>query len=204
MNRRSTQQDELVSRHMPVICLLSVCFLLGAIVGSFFAAGLPASSGSYVESYVQRLTASSGGELFKSSFWPGFILLALVFFSGFGRLSTLVIPAVFLVRGFTMSLAITAFIRVYGFSGYVPAVLAEFCSGFVITACLLVLSLFSFSLSSSWSRRIGRRTGGPRIALDSSYYMTAALCLAAVLMASLLYAYLMPPLVRAALLIITG
>lgn len=203
MNRHSTHQDELVARHMPVICLLSVCFLLGAIVGSFFAAGLPVSASSYVENYVQRLTASSGSELFKSSFWPAFVMLALVFFSGFGRLSTLVIPAVFLVRGFTMSLAITAFIRAYGLKGYLPAILAEFFSGFVITACLLILSLFSFSLSSSWSRRIGRRTGGPRIALDSSYYLTASLCLTAVLLSSLLYAYLMPPLARAALLIIT-
>ena len=203
MNRRSTQQDELVSRQMPAICLLSACFLLGAVVGSFFAAGLPASAGSYVDSYVQRLTVSTGAELFKSSFWPGFIMLSLVFFSGFGRLSVLVVPAVFLVRGFTMSLAITAFIRVYGFDGYIPAVLAEFCSGFVITACLLVLSLCSFSCSSSWLRRIGRRTGGVRMALDASYYLTAALCLTAVLLASLLYAYLMPPLARAALLIIT-
>ena len=203
MNRHNIHQDELVVRYMPVVCLLSVCFLLGAIVGSFFAAGLPTSAGSYVENYVQRLTVASGGALFKSSFWPAFAMLALVFFSGFGRLSTLVIPAVFLVRGFTMSLAITAFIRVYGFKGYIPAVLAEFLSGFVITACLLILSLFSFSLSSSWSRRIGRRTGGPRIALDSSYYMTASLCLTAVLLASLLYAYLMPPLARAALMVIT-
>ena len=100
MNRRGMRRDELLSCHMPVLCLLSVCFLLGAIMGSFFAAGLPESADGYVESYVQRLSASEGSALFKSSFWPAFAMLALIFFSGFGRLNTLVVPAVFLVRGF--------------------------------------------------------------------------------------------------------
>lgn len=202
MNRRSARQDELLSRHMPVVCLLSVCFLLGAVVGSFFAADLPESADGYVASYVQRISGAAGIELFKSSFWPSFILLALIFFSGFGRLSTLVIPAVFLVRGFTMSLAITAFVSVYGLKGYIPALLTEFLSSFVITACLFVLSLFSFSLSASWSRRVGKRIAAPRLALDSSYYTMAAVCLTGILLASLLYAYLLPPLARAVLLII--
>ena len=204
MNRRSVHQDELLSRHMPVVCLLSVCFLLGAVIGSFFAADLPESSSGYVASYVQRISGATGIELFKSSFWPSFILLALVFFSGFGRLSMLVIPAVFLVRGFTMSLAITAFVSVYGLKGYIPALLTEFLSSFVITACLFVLSLFSFSLSASWSRRVEKHVPIPRLALDASYYTMAAVCLTGILLASLLYAYLLPPLARAVLLIIIG
>ena len=34
MNRHGARQDELLERHMPVLCLLSVLFLAGAIVGS--------------------------------------------------------------------------------------------------------------------------------------------------------------------------
>ena len=204
MNRRGIRRDELLGRYMPALCLLSACFLLGAIMGSFFAAGLPESADRYVESYIRRLSASEGAALFKSSFWPAFLLLALVFFSGFGRLNALVVPAVFLVRGFMMSLAITAFIRAYGFRGYLPAVLAEFFSGFVITLSLFLLSLSSFSPPDVWLRRPGRRVRAPRLSPDPSYYMTAAVCLAAVLLAALLYAYLMPPLARAALLMITS
>ena len=202
MNYRDLRRDELISRHFPVLCLLAGLFLLGAVAGSIFIARFPDSASAYVNSYAERLMTASGAALFKSVFQPGFIFLALIFFCGFGRLGTLVIPAIFLVRGFTVAFNVSAFIQVYGVQGYLPAVTAEFLSGFIITACLFFLSLQSFSLAAAWSGRVGR-TAAVRSSMDPAYYLAAALCLTFILVTSLLYAYFMPPLARSVLLIIS-
>ncbi len=202
MNYRNLRRDELMGRHFPVLCLLAGLFLLGAVAGSIFISRFPDSAATYVNSYAERLMSASGAVLFKSVFQQGFIFLALIFFCGFGKAGTLVIPAVFLVRGFTVAFNVTAFIQVYGAQGYLPAIITEFLSSFVITACLFFLSLQSFSLSAAWSGRVGRTTG-IRSSMDPAYYLAAALCLTFILVASLLYAYLMPPLARSVLLIIS-
>lgn len=199
MKNYDKRRDELFSRFVPVICLLSACFLLGAVLGSFFAAELPQDAVQYVEVYAERVSDGSGTALFKAAFWPAFVMLALVFFAGFGRLGGLVIPAVFIVRGFSMSLGITAFVRTYGLPGYLPAIAAELLSGFVITGCLFVFSLMTFSTCTG----AGRRVGAYRRTYDTGYYMAAAVCLAIIMLAALLYAYLVPPLARAAFLIIS-
>ncbi len=123
--------------------ILGGCFFLGLLSGLLFASFGEASSelSAYLQNYFQSVSLEEGWRpaiwtvIWDLTQWP---LAALVF--GFTALGVICVPALLLARGFLLSYAVSLFLRLFGGSGMLAALVA-----FGIPALLVIPALFAIS-----------------------------------------------------------
>lgn len=148
---RSTHQKQLPDGLVPII-VLTACFLCAGLAGCLSAAASGEHSIASLSSYLYGyLTLLADGEAAVPSIWAIFWeiccwpLLALLL--GMTALGALAIPAVFCVRGFLLSYAVSAFVRVFGQSGLLAA--AAVFGMTVIASVPVLFSVGSTAFSAS-------------------------------------------------------
>lgn len=181
----------------PALVLLSAAFAAGALAGLLMAArvdgGGQESLGSYLHAYLEA--AKTGGAvppelapaLWESARWP--LLTLLLSFTVLGVVG---IPAVFVVRGFLLSFAVSSFVRIFGAAG---AILAFFAFGFSGTISLPVLFVLGVQGLLSALNLAGRTAGGgrgPVVLRDRAFWMRVGLCAGGLILTALLECWAVP------------
>lgn len=170
---------------VPVILLTSL-FLLGGAAGclmsSWVGGGGSDGLAEYIRSYL--LTAQEGtgsAPSVPALLWDVFRYPAAVWALGFTALGLVGIPAVFAVRGFFLSFAISSFVRMFGGYGLMlAAVVFGIPSAFSIPV-LFVLGSQGWVASRSLAERLsgGRRRTSP---YDRPYWGRCGMCAAGLLL----------------------
>ena len=170
-----------------VIC--ASLFLLGAVIGSYFSANLSANQEGFLFAYPDTLSSLTAAEIFWRYFLTDMTLLFCIFIFGFFRFGVIMSPFALAVKGFFLSVAVTAYVKAFGFKGFLTAFFSSFVSGFIVTACLFLLALQAFALSCSKAR------GGKRMFrrnVDRIYFLRAGFCALVIICISLIRSYLSP------------
>lgn len=124
MKRRRTVFIPTLSRSawLPALAILSVSFLLGLLLGCFWASSISDAEGSALASYIQGYLEAAQNSSFASPdllsvLWETIRWPALVFMLSFTAAGLAGIPIVFGVRGFLLSFAAASFIKALGGTG---------------------------------------------------------------------------------------
>jgi len=166
------------------------CFLIGSVIGSFFAVNLSAGNQAYLTAYLKTPVSFGRGVWFGSYMTADLLLLIATFLSACLRAGALISPITFTAKGFLISFVITLFVKVFGFSGYFAVFALSFVNAFLSTACLLVLSLQAFQLSLQ--RRGTLQTKRRFLPIDHVFCLTAVICAAITVLASTIQFYTAP------------
>lgn len=148
---------------------LTVCFTVGSVGGCIFAGRLGTDTqtrlldyfGSYFTALVGDKTAvpSSFSAVWEIVRWP-----FLAFVLGFTALGVVGLPLVFSVRGFLLSYAVAALVRLYGVTGLVVSLAVFGVSGFLVLPVLFTLGVDSFRGAGAMAVKLmgdGRRSFPP-------------------------------------------
>lgn len=192
MARRRRMRDEHRNKLLPLICILTVAFLCGAVLGSIVTSRLP-SRGTLAELLLSA-KGYTARQAFASYFWPLFVAVLFLFFASFVKTGLFVAPLVLFFHGMRASSGITTFIVGYGPKGYYAALIAELAPGFLSLAGLFLLSVQTMVHSSTH-----RPTMPRRIAADRAFLFSFLAGCVVILLASLLYAALLPTLTQSVL-----
>lgn len=174
-----------ISRETLLLCGI---FLIGGVFGSFFASGFELDTENLFSNYGSAVGLIMSPP-FKLFFFYHAILLAIIFLSVFMKWGMLFIAGALAIKGFSLSIAITCYIKVFGLKGYIPALLSLFPAAFCIMAVLLIMS-------SHATRHIknspfpGRGIPFFKIRSDNTYFFSAAFCLTVIFIAGLVHCYI--------------
>ena len=169
-------------RRVSALLFLSCCFLLGGLSGCFWANSL-SDNGSialweYVNSYLTVLREGTveTGDLLKTS-WELFRWPVLTILFAFTAPGLVVIPILFLLRGFLLSFSIACFVRVLGSSG---AILAFFLFGISGSLSLPVLFVLGNQGMEACRKLCLRLLGSkpPKSIYGNEYFIRCGLCAA--------------------------
>lgn len=165
---------------IPALLVLTVSFLLGGLVGCALAASVGGAGSESLSAYIRNYMAASEAGLtnppellpliWEVSRWP---LLTLIL--GFTALGVVGIPVLFALRGFLFSFAFSAFVRMFGTTGEILAVLIFGFTGLLEIPVLFVLGVQSFSSACNLTGR------GPRLRMhmpvfSRSYFLRCGVC----------------------------
>lgn len=196
MKKRTKHSESFPPGIMPKLIFLMTFFFIGAIIGSFFAANLSPDSQSYLTAYLRDPVSTVDGLQLSSHMVVDLLLLVAAFLSAYLKAGVLVIPMSMTTKGFFLSLFITSFVKVFGFSGYPAAFAASFISGFLSVTCLLLLGIQAFQLSLQRIRTpLAKRK---RFPIDRAFYLTACICMVVTIVSSIVHVYVTPMVGRAA------
>jgi hypothetical protein len=181
---------------LPALAVLTVSFLLGGLIGCALAASVGGAGSERLSAYIQSYFAASEAGLanppellpliWEVSRWP---LMTLIL--GFTALGVIGVPVLFALRGFLFSFAVSAFVRMFGTSGEILAILIFGFTGLLEIPVLFVLGVQS--LSSAWmltGRALRFRMRVP--ASGQSYFLRCGIC-ALVLAVCVLLKYIAVP-----------
>jgi len=192
MGRKSHGSDFSGGQSACLVALITL-FLIGAVVGSFFAANLGPGG--------QGLVAGFFGSAAGRGIWPLLQMAALesalllfVFASAFFPLGLAVAPLVMGIKGFVLSLLVSAFVKTLGARGYAAALALIVPGGFTSVACMVLVGLQAMTLAA---RRVGR-AGRGRMPTDWAYFFTGGIAWALIGLATALSCYITPLMGRAA------
>lgn len=180
---------------LPAAVLLSAIFLCGCIAGTFAASNI--SSGSevskYINLYIQMArehpdTGSLLGLAFLNSF--KYHVLAVLF--GLSVLGVGLVPLVVLVRGFTLSFAVTSFVKVLGNGGFLLAFYAFGIQCIITLPCLIILASQALTMSASLVSN-GRKKIGQ--VMTPAFFARLAICSLALAIAAVFEALFTPLLI---------
>lgn len=151
--------DVPLSGSAAVLVILSVAFLLGGLTGCLLVNQVGGEGGEALADYLDFfLEACSSGASEKPQLlfcvrdtfrWPLIVLLL-----GLTPIGLLGIPAVFLVRGFLISFAVSSLFRAIGMTGLGLAFAVFGISGLISVPSLFVLGVHSFLLAGSVTGRL--------------------------------------------------
>lgn len=168
-----------------ILLILSASFFLGSLAGCLLVNQIGGEGNEVLAGYLDGfLTACRFGITEKPQLcslawdilrWPLLIILL-----GFTPLGLLGIPAVFLIRGFLLSFAVSSFFRAIGISGLGFSFVVFGISGLISIPTLFVLGVQSFLLAGAVTGRIigesRKTTLIDRTALLRCGMCSAALC----------------------------
>lgn len=180
----------------PALLILTVSFLLGGLVGCALAASVGGAGSESLSAYIRNYIAASEAGLttppellpliWEVCRWP---LMTMIL--GFTAVGIVGVPVLFAVRGFLFSFAVSAFVRMFGTSGEILAVLIFGFTGLLEIPVLFVLGVQS--LSTAWTltgRAFHFRMHLPGI--GQSYILRCGIC-ALVLAVCVLLKYIAVP-----------
>ncbi len=152
MRKLNRKWDEPMYDLVGELVFLSGAFLLGAVLGSFFASGFSRDGQLY-----QRILEVLPFKIFL--FFQGGLLL-LVFLSAIFPIGRLAAPFAIAVEGAWIAVSVTCYIGFYGVKGYWPALAAWWFTGTAMVLLLLILgcqaSLYTKQKGGSIRHRQGR------------------------------------------------
>ena len=99
---------------LPRLFLLAVCFLVGVLLGQFFAERVSETTGTELDAYLE-----SYFQVGQESSWKSFLSVLLQYFRyplivvvlGFASLGVVLIPGITLVIGFLLSFSVSCFTK---------------------------------------------------------------------------------------------
>ena len=106
-----------ISRETLLLCGI---FLIGGVFGSFFASGFELDTENFFSNYGSAVGLIMSPP-FKLFFFYHAILLATIFFSVFMKWGMVFVAGALAIKGFSLSIAITCYIKLFGLKGYIPA-----------------------------------------------------------------------------------
>ena len=159
-------------------CLVALItlFLIGAVVGSFFAANLGPGGQDFVAKFFHAAPILGTGRVLQMAGLETTLLLA-IFTSAFFSFGLVAAPLAMGVKGFVLSLLISAFVKTFGLKGYAVALALVMPGGLISVACMVLVGLQAMILAS---RRAERNTGAGRrgrIPMDKAYYLMGGIAL---------------------------
>lgn len=166
-------------------------FLAGAFLGSLLVPCLSAGGEGWFADYYGLICSGQAYQSFKSFFISNSLMLLVIFTGAFVRWGVFAVPCVMAAKGFTVSFAVTCYIRAFGAKGYLPAVFAIFFSSFIVVSSFMLLSCQALDYSRLISRR-GPGSGFGRIRFDRGYLFSGLIALMLIMAAGVLHCYLMP------------
>jgi hypothetical protein len=173
-------------------CLLAliIAFLVGGVLGSFFAAH--AADQTAVETFLSTPEAAadsapavgiSAGMFFRLML-PDLAATLLLTLAAFFTFGLALAPLALAAKGFMLSLLATAFVRALGGSGYLAAAWVVTLCGFLTVAALLLLGMQAMGLA------LKRRTD--RAYIDRGFFITVGVCVAAAALTAVLHGLFTP------------
>lgn len=184
-------------RIMPALMVLSTAFAAGALVGLLMAAqvdgGGHESLSVYLRAYLEAAKTGSAtppepaAALWETARWP--LLTLLLSFTAVGVVG---IPAIFAIRGFLLSFAVSSFVRIFGAAG---AILAFFAFGFTGTISLPVLFLLGVQGLMSSAALASQAIGGgkvPSALHDRAFWIRGGVCTGGLILSALLECWAVP------------
>jgi len=182
---------------MFALLFLSGCFLCGILAGCFWADSVTESGGAALSEYVTGYLAvlqeegAKGGSLF-TTFWDLFRWPVVTVLAAFTVPGLIVIPAIFLVRGFLLSFATACFVRVLGSTGIIWAFVLFGVSGMLSLPVLFILGTQGVvSCRQLCLRLMGVRSGKERI-FGNEYMIRCGLCMVLLLICIFLEQFIVP------------
>ena len=184
---------------VPALIILSACFLAGGLTGCLLAAQVggagEASLNQYLEAFL--LAAQEGAvdvpalwaQIWDTLRWPLFALLL-----GFTALGVLGLPVLFALRGFLLAFSIASFVRLFGGTGCLLALLVFGVGGAFSVPALFVLGVQSFMTARTLAGRVwGESKAAPLY--GRAYWLRCGGCAAALCVCMLLDGFAVPALV---------
>lgn len=168
MGKRTRKQDELAFEQFGELIFLCGAFLLGAVLGSFFASGFSE------EGLFFRLLFN--GIRLRTFLLIHGSLIALIFLSAFFRFGYLMAPFAIAVEGFILSASVTCYIAQYGAAGYWPALVGIGFSNAALIALQLLLGCRAAEYAEHGLRRPDR-SSYIHSTRDRGYWLSGALAL---------------------------
>ena len=125
MGKRERDRWDLLTGQGAVMALLSALFVLGGVAGCLFS-GLAGGNGAqelsrYLNDY---LTLAGEGTVLRSvwgTVWEQMKYLLAVILLGMTAAGVIGVPVLFFLRGFFFSFSVGCFCRVFGWLGFLPA-----------------------------------------------------------------------------------
>lgn len=179
-NRRLEYSNDDINVPRLIVIIALLC--IGAAVGSFFGAGVNGQ-----EDWFWEYTNLTPQQFFRRDAVLNLILVAIVFIGGFTPIGFIPSIVVILIKGAVSALPISAFIRLYGVSGYFSAAKTGMVSNFfsVFALCLMVYE----AVESSALRR--NRINDKTAERDKQYVLSFCICVAIVVFGSALDGFLL-------------
>lgn len=181
MGRRKKWKVDLLSGQAAALVLLGSLFLAGSVAGCVCAGLIDDQGGAllgYVRGYLELLARDGVAVRFFGVLWETARFPMAAFLLGFTALGVVCIPVLFAVRGFLLCYAISAFCRLLGPSGLVPAFFL-----FGLSALIWLPVLFQLGVQGVLGAYglLRRAMGDGRYPLryDGGYLLRCGLCAAA-------------------------
>ena len=169
--------------------------ILAAVSACFFLGGGQESLAAYVEGFLRAAQAGEAAPpalaalVWETLRWP---LLALLL--GFTALGLLALPLLFAVRGFLLAFSIASFVRIFGGTGCLLALLVFGVGGAFSVPVLFVLGVQSFMTARTLAGRVwGESKAAPLY--GRAYWLRCGGCAAALCVCMLLDGFAVPALV---------
>ena len=200
MHRRKKWNVGLFSGEAAALALLSVCFLLGSVVGCFITGVMDTDSGTALQEYVQEYMSYQTEQTVRPAFfslaWNTFRLPLLTFLMGFTTLGIFGLPVLFSIKGFLLSFAVSSFYRLFGSAGEIPAFFLFGLSAMIWLPVLFHLGVQGMLASYGLLRRAAGEGRYP-LGYNYRYLVRSGLCAAALAMSVALEYLVVPVLVHA-------
>lgn len=163
------------------------CFAVGGLLGCLLASWIGGAGSDGLTSYIQSFLQAAQGEYAASPailplLWEQVRYPLAVVLLSFTALGVIAIPALFGLRGFFLSFAISAFVRMFGGDGIVFALILFGLSGVISVPVLFVLGAQGWQRSCTLAGRGGKRRksdGGDR-------FFSLGICAACILLCVLI------------------
>ena len=157
--RRADRWSTSADGSVLILAAVSACFFLGGLAGCLLAGCVDGGGQESLAAYVEGfLRAAQAGEtsppalaalVWETLRWP---LLALLL--GFTALGLLALPLLFAVRGFLLAFSIASFVRLFGGTGCLLALLVFGVGGAFSVPALFVLGVQSFMTARTLAGRV--------------------------------------------------
>ena len=195
-----TLNDKQFSRFGFVSC--GILFLGGSVAGAV-TAGFINSSTSLTENFSNFLSLFLTGTNSKPDFFEAAIdvfkynLIAIAL--GFSILGVFFIPLLTAVRGFFLTFSVSTVVRVIGGKGALLALSIFGVDTLIGIPCFIILSVYSYSVSSYLLRLAVSKNQRSGISpFNSSLFTNSGICLAVLLVAAAFDCYVAPRLISLA------
>lgn len=148
---------------IPMLLALSVAFLIGIFSGVLSAPDVceGGSAHDYLSGYVSALTSGADGASFALIFLNLSLFHLASFLCGFSALGVFVIPALALLRGFSLSFTLAVFTRLYSLNGALAAYFLFGAAALVSVPLFFTIAVQSMCASFEMARGIFTRSASP-------------------------------------------
>ena len=188
---------------LPQLFLLALCFLVGVLLGQFFAGRLPESVGTELEVYLERyfrIGHESSRKDIASVLLQYFRYPLIVIVLGFASVGAVLIPGMTLLIGFLLSFSVSCFVAVFGMQGVFLAAAAMGLRCLVTIPCYFLVAVPAWGRSAALAvLSFGRGQRVSTVVYGREWWSTVVLCLLVLLVGACLDLFCTPGILKWAL-----